>query len=59
MRTLRNKQILVVGSSFLVQAVYVGVLFTFGIFFLEFEKTFGWSRATISGAFSVFLITTG
>jgi len=58
-RTLRNKQILVVGSSFLVQAVYVGVLFTFGIFFLEFEKTFGWSRATISGAFSVFLITTG
>ena len=59
MRELRNQQILIVGTSFLVQAVYVGVLFTFGIFFLEFEQTFGWSRATISGAFSVFLIVTG
>ncbi len=59
MRDLRNQQILIVGTSFLVQAVYVGVLFTFGIFFLEFEQTFGWSRATISGAFSVFLIATG
>ena len=59
MRELRNQKILIVGTSFLVQAVYVGVLFTFGIFFLEFEKTFGWSRATISGAFSVFLIATG
>ena len=59
MRELRNQQILIVGTSFLVQAVYVGVLFTFGILFLEFEKTFGWSRATISGAFSVFLIVTG
>ena len=59
MRDLRNQQILIVGTSFLVQAVYVGVLFTFGILFLEFEKTFGWSRATISGAFSVFLIVTG
>ncbi len=59
MKDLRNQQILIVGTSFLVQAVYVGVLFTFGIFFLEFEQTFGWSRATISGAFSVFLIATG
>ena len=59
MRELRNQQIIIVGTSFLVQAVYVGVLFTFGIFFLEFEQTFGWSRATISGAFSVFLIVTG
>jgi len=58
-KDLRNQQILIVGTSFLVQAVYVGVLFTFGIFFLEFEQTFGWSRATISGAFSVFLIATG
>ncbi len=59
MRELRTQKIIIVGTSFLVQAVYVGVLFTFGIFFLEFEQTFGWSRATISGAFSVFLIVTG
>ena len=31
----------------------------FGILFLEFEETFGWSRAVISGAFSVFLLGTG
>jgi len=50
---------LLVGACFLTQAVYVGVLFTFGMLFLEFERTFGWSRATISGAFSVFLLATG
>ena len=50
---------MLVGACFLTQAVYVGVLFTFGMLFLEFERTFGWSRATISGAFSVFLLATG
>ena len=37
----------------------MGLLFMFGILFLEFEETFGWSRAVISGAFSVFLLATG
>tara|TARA_B100001167_G_scaffold88064_1_gene53315 strand:+ start:275 stop:1492 length:1218 start_codon:yes stop_codon:yes gene_type:complete len=55
----RNQQFLIVGTGFLVQAVYVGLLFMFGILFLEFEETFGWSRALISGAFSVFLLGTG
>lgn len=59
MSTTRSQGYIVVGSSCLVQAVYVGVLFTFGLLFLEFEQTFGWSRATISGAFSLFLLTTG
>jgi len=55
----RNQQFVIVGTGFLVQAVYVGLLFMFGILFLEFEETFGWSRALISGAFSVFLLGTG
>jgi MFS family permease len=55
----RNQQFLIVGTGFLVQAVYVGLLFMFGILFLEFEETFGWSRAVISGAFSGFLLATG
>ncbi|MEC9329747.1 MAG: MFS transporter, partial [Pseudomonadota bacterium] len=59
MNTLRRQGYVLVGASFLTQAVYVGVLFTFGMLFLEFERTFGWSRATISGAFSVFLLATG
>ncbi|SUZ58741.1 uncharacterized protein METZ01_LOCUS11595, partial [marine metagenome] len=42
--SLRNQQFLIVGTGFLVQAVYVGLLFMFGILFLEFEETFGWSR---------------
>ena len=37
----------------------MGLLFMFGILFLEFDETFGWSRAVISGAFSVFLLATG
>ena len=59
MNNHRNQQFLIVGTGFLVQAVYVGLLFMFGILFLEFEETFGWSRALISGAFSVFLLGTG
>ncbi|HIO76343.1 MAG TPA: MFS transporter [Gammaproteobacteria bacterium] len=59
MNNHRNQQFLIVGTGFLVQAVYVGLLFMFGILFLEFEETFGWSRAVISGAFSAFLLATG
>ena len=59
MNSHRNQQFVIVGTGFLVQAVYVGLLFMFGILFLEFEETFGWSRALISGAFSVFLLGTG
>ena len=59
MNILRSQSFVIVAACFLVQAVYVGVLFTFGVLFLELERTFGWSRATISGAFSLFLVGTG
>ena len=47
----------IVGSGFVIQAVCIGAMFTYGVFFKEFQAEFGWSRATISGASSLgFLI---
>jgi len=47
----------IVGSGFVIQAVCIGAMFTYGIFFKEFQAEFGWSRAMISGASSLgFLI---
>jgi len=57
--TRRSQSYVIVGTCFSIQVVYVGILFTFGLMFLEFEQAFGWNRTTISGAFSVFLLTTG
>jgi OFA family oxalate/formate antiporter-like MFS transporter len=38
---------------FLISAVVWGIQYTFGIFFTQFQDTFGWSRATISLASTV------
>jgi len=43
----------IVAASFVVQGVMIGSMFAYGVFFGEFEKEFGWSRATISGASSL------
>lgn len=43
----------IVAAGFLIQAVCIGAMFTYGIFFKEFQETFGWSRAVISGAMSL------
>ncbi len=43
----------IVAAGFLIQAVCIGAMFTYGIFFKEFQETFGWSRAMISGAMSL------
>ena len=40
----------IVAAGFLVQAVCIGAMFTYGVFFKEFQTAFGWSRALISGA---------
>jgi len=44
-------KIVVAGS--IIQMMHLGCVFTFGVFFTEFEKEFGWSRAVISGATSL------
>lgn len=50
----------IVAAGFVTQAVCIGAMFTYGVFFKELQVTFGWSRAMISGASSVaFLIMGG
>lgn len=49
----------IVAASFAIQAVCIGAMFTYGVFFREFQTEFGWSRATISGASSVAFLIMG
>ena len=42
----------IVAAGFAIQAVSIGAMFAYGVFFKEFQVEFGWSRATISGASS-------
>lgn len=42
----------IVATSFLIQAVCIGAMFTYGVFFKELQQEFGWSRALIAGASS-------
>ena len=43
----------IVAAGFIIQAVSVGVMFTYGVFFKEFQAELGWSRGAISGAASL------
>jgi len=43
----------IVGAGFIIQGICYGAMFTYGLFFKEFEAEFGWSRAMISGASSL------
>ena len=49
----------IVAAGFLIQAVCIGAMFTYGIFFKEFQEAFGWSRAVISGAMSLAFLVMG
>ena len=49
----------IVAAGFVIQAVCIGVMFTYGVFFKEFQAEFGWSRATISGAPSLAFLIMG
>ena len=49
----------IVAAGFIIQAVCIGAMFTYGIFFKEFQAEFGWSRATISGASSLAFLIMG
>lgn len=46
-------------ACFLIQAIGVGTLVAFGVFFTSFADEFGWSRATISAASSFALFLSG
>ena len=49
----------IVAAGFIIQAVCIGAMFTFGVFFKELQAEFGWSRATISGATSMAFLVMG
>ncbi|MEJ2156443.1 MAG: hypothetical protein P8X96_13980 [Desulfobacteraceae bacterium] len=49
----------IVAAGFATQALVVGAMFTYGVFFKELENAFGWSRAMLSGASSLAFLTMG
>lgn len=49
----------IVAAGFIIQAVCVGSMFTYGVFFKDFQAEFGWSRAAISGAASLAFLMMG
>lgn len=50
---------IIVAASFLIQGVAIGGMFAYGVLFTEMIATFGWSRATISGAISMATLVMG
>src|SRR3972149_10930666 len=49
----------IVGASFLICAGATGTQYSFGVFFKPIQQEFGWSRALVSGAVSVYWIGHG
>jgi MFS family permease len=49
----------IVTAGFIIQGVCIGAMFTYGVFFGEFQAEFGWSRAMISGASSLAFLVMG
>ncbi len=49
----------ILAASFIMQGICYGAMFTYGVFFKEFQTEFGWSRAMISGASSFAFLTGG
>ena len=49
----------IVAAGFTIQAVCIGAMFAYGVFFKELQAEFGWSRATISGASSLAFLIMG
>ena len=49
----------IVAAGFITQAVCIGAMFTYGVFFKELQSAFGWSRALVSGASSLAFLTMG
>ena len=43
----------IVTAGFFIQGICIGAMFTYGVFFTEFQQEFGWSRGLISGASSL------
>ena len=49
----------IIAASFILLAMGYGTFYSFGVFFDALHLEFGWSRAIISGAFSLCSLSTG
>ncbi len=54
-----DRRTVVVAGAFLIQAVTIGYMFAYGVFFSELEQEFGWSRTMLSAASSVGFLSMG
>jgi len=54
-----DRRIVVVAGAFLIQAVTIGFMFAYGVFFSELEREFGWSRTMLSAASSIGFLSMG
>ncbi len=54
-----DKRYLIVAGAFLVQAVVIGCVFSYGVYFIELEAEFGWSRTQLSTATSLAFMSMG
>lgn len=50
---------IIVMAGFTIQMISSGAMYTYGVFFHEFQAEFGWSRALISGASSLSFLMWG
>ena len=39
----------ILAAGFIMQGICYGAMFSYGVFFKEFQTEFGWSRAAIAG----------
>jgi MFS transporter, OFA family, oxalate/formate antiporter len=49
----------IVAASIVIQGMFIGAMFAYGVFFNELQTAYGWSRATISGASSLAFLLMG
>jgi len=50
---------IVVGASFVTMAIFYGIWYSYGIFFVAILRDLGWSRSLVAGAFSIFTLVHG
>ena len=46
----------IVAAGFVILMIAWGLLYSYGVFFEDLSKEFGWSRTMVSGAYSVFMV---
>jgi len=49
----------IVAAAFFILVIYGGTLYSFGVFFKPVLTEFGWTRAIVSGAFSLYMLLHG